>query len=116
VTSRQPAEHLAEIKRMFPLWSLRPVIGGVGWTGHRGTRRVWAGSLDGLATEMSRAQRGMGTDPSHALGRLRREHPQWQIGTVPCGWAAEHREGTRLHYVFAFSSEELAEALARTEP
>jgi hypothetical protein len=116
VTGRQPAEHLAEVKLRFPLWSVRPVEGGVGWTAHRGTRRVWAAMLDGLEAEMSRAQRGMGADPSHALGRLRREHPAWQITAVPCGWAAEHRDGTRLHYVFTHTSDELADALSRTEP
>lgn len=116
MTSRQPAAHLAEIKRRFPLWSVRPVSGGVGWTGHRGTRRVWAATLDGLEAEMRDAQRGMGADPRRTLGRLRSQYPAWQISTVPCGWSAEHREGSRLHYVFTHTSEELAEALGRTDP
>ncbi len=116
MSSQQPAEHLAAVKRAFPLWSIRPVVSGVGWTGHRGQRRVWAASLDGLEAEMSRAQRGMGTDLSHALGKLRREYPAWTITRVPAGWSAEHREGTRLHYVITPSAEELAEALSRTDP
>jgi hypothetical protein len=116
MTIRQPAEHLAAIKLRFPLWSVRPVSGGAGWTGHRGARRVWAATLDALEAEMRGAQRGMGADPSHVLGRLRREYPAWQISTVPAGWAAEHRSGRRLHYVFCHSAEELAETLSRTEP
>jgi hypothetical protein len=75
VNGRQPAEHLAAVKVRLPLWSVRPVSGGVGWTGHRGARRVWAATLDGLEAEMRDAQRGMGTDRSHVLGRLRREYP-----------------------------------------
>jgi hypothetical protein len=35
---------------------------------------VWAATLDGLEAEMRDAQRGMGTDRSHVLGRLRREY------------------------------------------
>jgi hypothetical protein len=116
VSGRQPAEHLAEIKRTFPLWSVRPVVGGVGWTGHRGTRRVWAATLDGLGAELRTAERSMSSDPRKTLGRLRSQHPRWTICTVPAGWSAEYREGTRLHYVICPSADELADALSRTEP
>jgi hypothetical protein len=82
MTIRQSAEHLAAIRLRFPLWSVRPVSGGAGWTGHRGARRVWAATLDALEAEMRGAQRGMGADPSHVLGRLRRKYPAWQITSM----------------------------------
>lgn len=79
-------------------------------------RRVWAASLDLLEIEMALAQRGMGVDPSHALGKLRAQFPAWTISRNVAGWSAEYREGSRLHYVFGRTSDELADALAVTEP
>jgi hypothetical protein len=115
MTSRQPSEHLADIKVRFPLWSIR-VSGGHGWTGHRGARRVWAATLDDLENELRGAERTITADPAAVLERLRAEHPGWQIDARPDGWAAEHRSGRRLHYVFCHDAGELSDALSRTEP
>ena len=56
MSSEQPSEHLARIKRMFPLWSIRPVSQGHGWTAHRpGYRRVWAATLPDLEARLRTA-------------------------------------------------------------
>jgi len=55
--SRQPAEHLAWIKRVNPLWSIRHVSEGYGWTAHRdGYPRVWAGTLESLERQLAEAR------------------------------------------------------------
>ena len=64
MSSEQPSEHLARIKRMFPLWSIRPVSQGHGWTAHRpGYRHVWAATLPDLEARLLDVQRGRG--PGH---------------------------------------------------
>jgi hypothetical protein len=64
MSSEQPSEHLARIKRMFPLWSIRPVSQGHGWTAHRpGYPRVWAATLPDLEARLRDAQRGRGRGP-----------------------------------------------------
>ena len=61
MSSEQPSEHLARIKRMFPLWSIRHVTEGHGWTAHRpGYRRVWAATLPDLEARLLDVQRGRG--------------------------------------------------------
>ena len=64
MSSEQPSEHLARIKRMFPLWSIRPVSQGRGWTARRpGYPRVWAATLPDLEARLRDAQRRRG--PGH---------------------------------------------------
>jgi hypothetical protein len=64
MSSEQPSEHLARIKRMFPLWSIRPVSEGHGWTAHRpGYRDVWAATLPDLEARLLDVRRGRG--PGH---------------------------------------------------
>lgn len=53
--SERPSEHLARIKREHALWSVRPVESGLGWTAHRGERRVWAVSLGDLERQLRAA-------------------------------------------------------------
>jgi hypothetical protein len=58
MSSEQPSEHLARIKRMFPLWSIRPVSHGRGWTAHRpGYRHLWAATLPDLEARLLDVQR-----------------------------------------------------------
>ncbi len=57
MSSEQPAGHLARINRL-PLWSIRRVSEGHGWTAHRGDRRIWAGTLAGLEQQLRDASRG----------------------------------------------------------
>jgi hypothetical protein len=52
MSSEQPAGRLARIKRERPLWSIRHVTGGHGWTAHRGDRRVWAATLTDLELQL----------------------------------------------------------------
>ncbi len=58
MSSEQPAEHLARIKREHPLWSIRHVSEGHGWTAHRGDRRLWAPTLTDLEAQLRDAGRG----------------------------------------------------------
>ena len=55
--SERPSEHLARIKRQHPLWSIRPVSQGIGWTAHRGNRRIYAVSSADLETQLRSADR-----------------------------------------------------------
>jgi hypothetical protein len=57
MSSQQPAEHLAWIKRVNPLWSIRHVTEGYGWTAHRpGYPKIWAGTLASLERQLSEAR------------------------------------------------------------
>jgi len=58
VSSEQPAEHLARIKRLHPLWSVQHVSKGFGWTAHRGGRRLWAATLADLERQLREVGRG----------------------------------------------------------
>jgi hypothetical protein len=58
MSPEQPAEHLARIKRQHPLWSIRHVAEGPGWTANRGKARVWAGTLGRLEQQLRDAGRG----------------------------------------------------------
>ena len=59
MTGRQPAEHRARILRQFPLWSIRPVDAGVGWTAKRPEHaNIWAVSLADLEVQLSQAEGG----------------------------------------------------------
>ena len=61
MSSEQPSEHLARIKRMFPLWSIRHVTEGRAWTAHRpGYPRVWAATLTDLEARLLDVRRGRG--------------------------------------------------------
>ena len=57
MSPEQPAEHLARIKRQHPLWSIRHVAEGPGWTAHRRERRIWAGTLTDLDRQLRDARR-----------------------------------------------------------
>ena len=57
---------------------------------------------------------GPGDTVTELLDRLRSEHPGWQIHAHPLGlglWTAEHRSegGRSVHYLVAYSGEELAD-------
>jgi hypothetical protein len=55
--TEQPAEHLARIKTQHPLWSIRHVSEGHGWTAHRpGRSPVWAGTLADLEVRVHAAE------------------------------------------------------------
>lgn len=56
----RPSEHLARIRRTYPLWSIRPVDPGLGtgWTAHRGERRVWAPTLALMEAALAGIKRG----------------------------------------------------------
>lgn len=63
---------------------------------------------------------GPGDTVTELLDRLRSEHPGWQIHAHPLGlglWTAEHRSegGRSVHYLVAYSGEELADKLAAAE-
>ncbi len=59
MSSEQPAGHLARIKRMHPLWSIRHVTEGHGWTAHRdGYARIWAATLASLERQLAGARPG----------------------------------------------------------
>lgn len=114
--TRQPSEHLAEIKIRYPLWSIRHVCEGFGWSAHRGTMRVWGRSPDDLEAALIDAERGITPDPERTLDSLRAEYPAWTVEIGAAGWCAEYREGSRLHYVYAHTAPELADTLSRIEP
>jgi hypothetical protein len=61
--TERPPEHLARIKREHPLWSIRAVITGIGWTAHRGERQLWAASLTDLETQLRQADHPRGPKP-----------------------------------------------------
>jgi hypothetical protein len=56
--SEQPSERLARIKREHPLWSIRHVSDGSGFTAHRGDRRIWATTLSDLEARLRDADHG----------------------------------------------------------
>jgi hypothetical protein len=53
--SEQPGERLARIKREHPLWSIRHVSEGFGFTAHR---RIWAATLSDLKARLRDADHG----------------------------------------------------------
>jgi hypothetical protein len=65
---------------------------------------------------MSEAQRGMGTDPSHELARLRHEYPRWTINAVTGGWTAEQRAGSKIRFMHRATADLLDRALASRRP
>ena len=44
---------LGRLMARFPLWSIRPVASGIGWTAHRGGSRIYAPSLDALNGQLA---------------------------------------------------------------
>ena len=56
--AEQPAEHLARIRRGHPLWSIRHVTDGFGWTAQHGEARIWAGTLTDLEAKLRDAAQG----------------------------------------------------------
>ncbi len=56
--SEQPSERLARIKREHPLWSIRHVSEGFGFTAHCGDRRIWAATLSDLEARLRDADYG----------------------------------------------------------
>ncbi len=54
----QAGGHLARLQAQNPLWSIRLVTEGHGWTAHRGDQRIWAGTLADLETRLRNASRG----------------------------------------------------------
>ncbi len=61
MSGEQPAGHLARIKRTNPLWSIRHVAEGHGWTAHRhGYARIWAATIADLERQLADASPGNG--------------------------------------------------------
>ncbi len=56
--SEQPGERLARIKREHPLWSIRHVTEGSGFTAHLRGRRIWAATLTDLEARLRDADQG----------------------------------------------------------
>ena len=56
--SEQPSERLARVKREHPLWSIRHVSEGFGFTAHRGDRRIWAATLSDPEARLRDADHG----------------------------------------------------------
>ncbi len=56
--SEQPGERLGRIKREHPLWSIRHVTEGSGFTAHRGDWRIWAATLSDLEARLRDADHG----------------------------------------------------------
>jgi hypothetical protein len=58
--SESPAARLARIRVRNPLWSIRPVRSGIGFTAHycAGRRRLWAPDLDELEAALWRTGLG----------------------------------------------------------
>ena len=120
--SEQPGERLARIKRENPLWSIRHVTKGSGFTAHRGARRIWAATLSDLESRLRDADHGprvpggrVVAPEGHALSRpLSRTGQQVTTGrqrpptiprafrrvVVPSGIAGAV-EGDRPRYVYA---------------
>ena len=48
----QPAGRLARIRCAHPLWSIREVTAGTGYTAHRGPDRLYAPDLDDLQRQL----------------------------------------------------------------
>ena len=71
--SEQPSERLARIKREHPLWSIRHVSQGFGFTAHGGDRRIWAATLSDLEARLRDADYGR----ECTAGRSR-----WQIAVL----------------------------------
>lgn len=56
--STTPAAETARILRQHPLWTIRPVTSGIGWTARRdGYGRIWAVSLPDLELRIHKAEK-----------------------------------------------------------
>jgi hypothetical protein len=111
MTGEQSAEHLARLKRAYPLWSIRRITEGFGFAAQRAGRPgVWAATLPDLEARLHDASAAA----ARAAALLAAHGGSWDITIESGAWIAVRKspDGRHVEVHAGMTPGELAGKLA----